>query len=62
MEIKETVCEHCIIKPDDGTPLCFYYSKVKRKDKKYWAHFPNCADAHCPIKHPELLLGESPIN
>lgn len=34
---------------------CMAYSCSKRPDGKFWAHFPNCLDENCPLKHPELL-------
>ena len=51
-------CPHCIVHPDDSDALCFYYSRVNRKDKLAWVYFPKCIDKNCPIKHPELLQGE----
>ena len=54
-------CSHCIINPINSDALCFYYSRVDRKDKLAWGHFPRCIDKNCPIKHSELLNGESPV-
>ena len=36
---------------------CMVYSYSKRPDNKFWAHFPDCSDEKCPLKHPELLEG-----
>ena len=54
-------CSYCLILPDDSDVYCNYYSYVNRKDMKLWAHFPRCLDKNCPIKHSELLNGESPV-
>ena len=37
------------------TIFCGYYSEIKRKDGIYNAHYPECSDENCPLKHPELL-------
>lgn len=37
--------------------LCGAYSKSKRPDGRWWAHFPECSEAKCPLIHPELLEG-----
>lgn len=36
---------------------CMVYSCSKRPDNKWWAHFPECSEEKCPLKHPELLEG-----
>lgn len=54
-------CPHCIVHPDDSDALCYYYSRVNRKDNLAWAHFPRCIPENCPIKHSELLQGEAHI-
>lgn len=43
-----------------GVGLCceaYYLSKLPNGKQSYYAHFPFCAEANCPIKHPELLKG-----
>ena len=41
----------------DKTYYCSAYSKSKRKDGKYWAHYPECKSKNCPLVFPELLEG-----
>ena len=47
-------CKYTFEIPNIGA-CCDAYSKSKRKDKKHWAHYPNCVPENCPLLHPELL-------
>lgn len=49
-------CNYDVIFPD-GEIRCMVYSYSKRPDGKWWAHFPECSEEKCPLKHPELLEG-----
>ena len=57
--LKEKHCKYCtfISEVYKGECVCGAYSKSKRPDGKWWAHFPQCNGANCPLKHPELLDG-----
>lgn len=37
--------------------LCKAYAESKRHDDLCWAHYPECNNENCPLKHPELLEG-----
>lgn len=50
------LCKYAIEFPGMGLH-CMVYSYSKRPDNKFWAHFPDCSDEKCPLKHPELLEG-----
>ncbi|MCQ2077785.1 MAG: hypothetical protein MJZ20_12300 [Bacteroidaceae bacterium] len=45
-----------VVRIDEKSRCNMYYVSI-RKDKKVWAHFPECASKNCPILHPELLKG-----
>ena len=49
-------CKYAIEFPGMGLH-CMVYSFSKRSDNKWWAHFPECSEEKCPLKHPELLEG-----
>ena len=49
-------CEHHLYIPGVGT-CCGYYSKTLDAYGRKFAHYPECAEENCPIKHPELLDG-----
>ncbi len=37
--------------------LCGAYAESKRPDGLFWAHYPECNNKNCPLKHKELLEG-----
>lgn len=49
-------CEHVMSIPDKGN-CCGLYSKAKYEDARVYAHYPECKEENCPLKHPELLKG-----
>ena len=52
-------CDECPYKiklPVSGV-WCNAYSKSKRLDGRWWAHWPKCSNENCPIEYPELLEG-----
>ena len=53
---KTEICKYRMFIPNVGT-CCGAYAESKRKDGKYWAHFPICTDENCPLVHPGLLEG-----
>ena len=57
--LKEKHCKYCtyISEMYKGECVCTAYSKSKRLDGKWWAHFPKCNGRNCPLKHPALLDG-----
>lgn len=50
-------CEYTISIPEKGI-CCNMYSKIKYEDERVYAHYPECKDENCPLKHPELLKKE----
>lgn len=54
-------CQYFFDIPKIGI-CCKAYSESKHtKENKwrYWAHYPNCTEENCPLKHPELLQGRT---
>lgn len=49
-------CEHHFFIPHNGMH-CGYYSKTVDKYGTKWAHYPECCEDNCPLKHPELVNG-----
>jgi hypothetical protein len=49
------MCKFELNIPNRKTKLCGAYSKSKRNDGKYWAHYPVCDNNNCPLKYEELL-------
>lgn len=49
-------CEHIFPIPGIGT-CCGYYSKTRDAYNRKYAHYPECCEENCPIKHPELIAG-----
>ena len=49
-------CRYSVIFPK-GEIRCMVYAYSKRPDNKFWAHYPECSEEKCPLKHPELLEG-----
>jgi hypothetical protein len=41
---------------------CKAYSESKPSSEnkwRHWAHYPECKEENCPLKHPELLQGRT---
>ena len=52
-------CQYFFDIPKIGI-CCKAYSESKptKENKwKHWAHYPECTEENCPLKHPELLEG-----
>lgn len=61
--VKTTVksCQYFFVIPKVGI-CCGAYSESKptKENKwKHWAHYPECTEDNCPLKHPELLNGRT---
>lgn len=61
--VKATVksCQYFFVIPKVGV-CCGAYSESKpTKENKWrhWAHYPECTEENCPLKHPELLEGRT---
>lgn len=61
--VKTTVksCQYFFVIPKIGI-CCGAYSESKpTKENKWrhWAHYPECTEENCPLKHPELLEGRT---
>lgn len=54
---KERHCKYCMYIAHYNECHCGAYSKSKHPSGKWWAHFPKCKNANCPLKHPKLLDG-----
>lgn len=50
------ICKFELRRPNSSSTLCGAYSQSKTPDGKIWAHYPECTESYCPLKHPELLL------
>lgn len=61
--VKETVepCDYYFPIPRAGM-CCKAYSESKPTSEnrwQHWAHYPECKEENCPLKHPELLEGRT---
>lgn len=61
--VKTTVksCQYFFVIHKVGI-CCGAYSESKpTKENKWrhWAHYPECTEENCPLKHPELLEGRA---
>lgn len=53
--VKES-CNHKFPIPKIGV-CCGYYSKTLDAYGRRYAHYPECCEENCPLKHPELVEG-----
>ena len=51
-----TKCKYSLEIPNVGI-CCGVYSKSKRPDGLYWAHYPICKIENCPLANLDLLEG-----
>lgn len=61
--VKEEVkyCDYYFPIPRIGM-CCKAYSESKPTSEnrwRHWAHYPECKEENCPLKHPELLDGRT---
>lgn len=52
-------CQYFFVIPKHGI-CCGAYSESKPTKEnrwRHWAHYPDCKEENCPLKHPELLEG-----
>ena len=61
VKTKVKSCQYFFVIPKVGI-CCGAYSESKpTKENKWrhWAHYPECIEENCPLKHPELLKGRT---